>query len=98
MKCNRCQGLMVQDRFLDIQSTGDHWLFAWRCPICGNVEDAQTRHNRSLHPSLENSPTHGGRKKFPLPIYCESFAFESAFDFIRWPFSRQFSDPVKEKA
>jgi hypothetical protein len=68
MKCNRCQGLMVEDRFLDIQSSGDHWFFAWRCTICGNVEDAKTRHNRSLHLSVVNSRRHVMKKNFPVPI------------------------------
>lgn len=64
MRCNRCQGLMVEDRFLDILSSGDRWVFAWRCAACGNVEDAQTRHNRILHPS----PRQSVKKNYSLPI------------------------------
>jgi hypothetical protein len=68
MKCDRCQGLMVEDRFLDIHSSGDHWFFAWRCATCGNVEDAKTRDNRRLHLSVINSPRPVVKKNFPVPI------------------------------
>ena len=38
MPCQRCQGLMVADHFIDMQDDRGHcWLNAWRCVNCGDV-------------------------------------------------------------
>ncbi len=38
MPCQRCQGLMVVDHFIDMQDDRGHfWLNAWRCINCGDV-------------------------------------------------------------
>ena len=39
MNCQRCQGLMVQDRLYDLQDTNIH-CDVWRCICCGNMFDA----------------------------------------------------------
>jgi hypothetical protein len=65
MRCERCEGLMVLDRLVDLESS-ELWLSAWRCANCGNVVDDQIRRHRSQ--PLES---HRGRpvdhSAFPLP-------------------------------
>lgn len=40
MTCERCQGLMVVDHFIDMQDGGGSlWLRAWRCMNCGDIVD-----------------------------------------------------------
>jgi hypothetical protein len=40
MQCRRCQGLMVEDYYIDMEDDqGTHWLRAWRCMSCGEVID-----------------------------------------------------------
>lgn len=46
MDCRRCQGLMIRDRFIDLEETGHLWMTGWRCMNCGHVVDAVTEHNR----------------------------------------------------
>lgn len=47
MRCARCQGLMVQDRFYDLlDDCGLVSLTAWRCVCCGNVVDPIILRNR----------------------------------------------------
>lgn len=48
MKCARCQGLMVPDRFIDLEETGHLWMSGWRCMNCGHVVDSLPEHNRKL--------------------------------------------------
>ncbi len=54
MKCTRCQGLMVEDHFMDFDGTIGHmWASGYRCMNCGNVHDAviqQRRLARTQHP------------------------------------------------
>ena len=38
MDCERCQGLMVQDRLYDLQDTNIH-CDVWRCICCGSLFD-----------------------------------------------------------
>jgi hypothetical protein len=65
MRCERCDGLMVLDRLVDLDSS-ERWLSAWRCANCGNVEDDRIRQHRRQRPSV-----HQGRPvdhvAFPLP-------------------------------
>ena len=40
MECMRCQGLMVEDHFIDMHWTGGlMWMKGWRCMNCGHVVD-----------------------------------------------------------
>ncbi len=46
MNCGRCQGLMISDRFIDLEETGHLWMAGWRCMNCGHVVDHVTEYNR----------------------------------------------------
>ncbi len=53
MECQRCRGLMVQDRAYDLQDTNIH-CDVWRCVCCGNIFDTMIlmnqRNSTSQHP------------------------------------------------
>jgi uncharacterized Zn finger protein len=52
-KCTRCQGLMVEDHFLDFQGTAGHmWTTSYRCMNCGNVHDSIIEQHRLAQPQL----------------------------------------------
>ncbi len=49
MTCQRCQGLMVEDHFLDMEeSYGRPWIRGWRCVTCGDVIDPLIKKRRIL--------------------------------------------------
>jgi len=49
MECMRCQGLMVEDHFIDLYWTsGLMWMKGWRCMNCGHVVDPLIEQNRRL--------------------------------------------------
>jgi hypothetical protein len=62
MRCERCDGLMVTDLYIDMEGGGP-WLKAWRCMCCGNVVD----HQIEAHHSAANPPVQRPRylRKFP---------------------------------
>ena len=40
MICQRCDGLMVRERFDDLElGSAGHEIFAWRCLNCGAIVD-----------------------------------------------------------
>ena len=45
MECQRCRGLMVQDRAYDLQDTNIH-CDVWRCVCCGNIFDTMILMNQ----------------------------------------------------
>jgi hypothetical protein len=50
MTCQRCQGCMARDHFLDLhESGGEWWMEGWRCINCGHVFDPVVERNRRLH-------------------------------------------------
>ena len=50
-KCTRCQGLMVEDHFLDFEGTVGHmWTSSYRCMNCGNVHDSVIEQHRLARP------------------------------------------------
>jgi len=50
MTCLRCEGLMVIDRFDDLQDdTGQNYFQAWHCLVCGEVIDPVIILNRQNH-------------------------------------------------
>jgi len=50
-KCTRCEGLMVEDHFLDFEGTVGHmWTTSHRCMNCGNVHDAVIEQHRLAKP------------------------------------------------
>ena len=51
MNCPRCQGLMVGEKYSDLQDdTGQNSFVAWRCLICGEVLDPVILKHRSAQP------------------------------------------------
>ncbi|MDN5942639.1 MAG: hypothetical protein L0H94_12215 [Nitrospira sp.] len=48
MTCQRCKGLMVEDRFFDLLDSSSQNIPAWRCVICGEVTDMTIVNNRSV--------------------------------------------------
>jgi len=47
MNCSRCQGLMIEEHFLDMQGAfGEMWTTSLRCMNCGHVHDAVIEQNR----------------------------------------------------
>ena len=52
MRCERCDGLMMMDHYIDMEGGGP-WLKAWRCMCCGNVVDNQIKaHHSTANPQL----------------------------------------------
>ena len=50
MRCARCSGLMVRERFEDLQGlgSGDHEYAGWRCINCGAIVDPLRDEHRLL--------------------------------------------------
>ena len=49
MNCRRCQGLMMEDHFLDFEGThGFMWMRGWRCVNCGHAVDPLIEANHRL--------------------------------------------------
>lgn len=48
--CQRCHGLMVPDRFQDLQDeTGQITFYGWRCLVCGDIVDPLIHAHRQAH-------------------------------------------------
>ena len=49
--CTRCQGLLVNVRFMDMLEIDSLWGSGWRCVNCGSIVDSVIQANRRLaHP------------------------------------------------
>lgn len=49
MSCHRCQGLIVEDYFYDMEEAFGHlWIRGWRCLICGDVSDPLINRRRMI--------------------------------------------------
>lgn len=47
MKCERCDGLMLQGDFMDMEESFEGmWLRAWHCVNCGHALDSLMAVNR----------------------------------------------------
>lgn len=47
MKCERCQGLMFEDHFMDMKDFSEGmWVSTWRCMNCGHAVDPVMVANR----------------------------------------------------
>ena len=47
MKCERCQGLMFEDHFMDMNDISEGmWISSWRCMNCGHAVDPVMAANR----------------------------------------------------
>jgi len=60
MECQRCHGLMVQDRAYDLLDTHIH-CDVWRCICCGNIFDTlillnQRNWQSQLQPENDSCP------------------------------------------
>lgn len=52
MHCDRCNGEMYLDTYVDLQDDTGHFSFhAWRCLNCGYVYDPVIAANKKLHPA-----------------------------------------------
>jgi hypothetical protein len=60
MRCQRCQGCMINDQFMDIlNGTGEMDFRGWRCMNCGAITDPViVRH----HQSAASIPTKSRRR------------------------------------
>jgi hypothetical protein len=78
MNCTRCQGLMVQEHFFDMEGTSGHtWSNSQRCMNCGHAHDAVIERNRvTAHkvlapsfsePDYQDEEVHLGRESYVLP-------------------------------
>lgn len=47
MNCHRCNGLMVEERFVDMEDLcGIPWMKGWRCMNCGDILDRRIYQHR----------------------------------------------------
>lgn len=54
MECRRCQGLMAEHDFFDLEGTqGFMWMKGWRCMNCGHAEDPLRAANLRLHEATD---------------------------------------------
>ena len=52
MTCTRCQGLMLQEKMLDLEGGyGEMWSRSWRCVNCGHRDDAVLMQHRQRQPT-----------------------------------------------
>ncbi len=61
MNCTRCQGLMLEERMIDMEGAyGEMWSVSTRCVNCGHRDDAVIQHHRELSAKriLEVMPVH----------------------------------------
>ena len=58
MRCQRCNVVMVNERFY---GPGDPF-WGWRCMVCGNISDPMILENRSQSASLEAKGKKEGRE------------------------------------
>ena len=66
MNCTRCQGLMLDERMIDMEGEyGEMWSVSTRCVNCGHRDDAVIQHHRQLSakPVLATMPA---REAFSL--------------------------------
>jgi hypothetical protein len=72
MKCDRCEGLMIEDDFLDMEESFEGmWLRAWRCLNCGRALDpvilANQQRQGDLKPKLRQDEVF--RKCFSILVH-----------------------------
>lgn len=57
MRCDRCQGLMIEERFLDNDDcSGLAWMKGWRCMNCGLVLDRKIYERRLQQLAAKGGP------------------------------------------
>lgn len=51
MKCPKCDGLMMYEKFLDMGESSTYYFYGWRCITCGTIVDKTIIENR-IHPAI----------------------------------------------
>lgn len=51
MKCPKCDGLMMYEKFLDMGASSTYYFYGWRCITCGTIIDDTIIENR-IHPAV----------------------------------------------
>ena len=51
MNCPRCHSIMVEERFQDLQETGEIHFFGYRCLSCGEILDPLIAEHRDRGPT-----------------------------------------------
>ena len=67
MTCRRCNGLMVRERYDDLEwGSAGYEVFAWRCLNCGAIVDSEIagRHHTTHEPKPD--PLCRQRKKLAM--------------------------------
>ena len=76
MNCLRCQGLMVEDQFIDLEGAfGEMWATSFRCVNCGCVHDAVIERHREARQEKVSVPPTGelGYRDEEVPLGAEAF-------------------------
>lgn len=60
MKCPKCEGLMIYEKFMDMEESSNFYFYGWRCLSCGNIVDSTIVANRALN---ENPPVEKKRRR-----------------------------------
>ncbi len=64
--CRRCHGLMVPERFQDLQDdTGQLSFYGWRCLTCGEIVDPLIQAHRQHQPDAA-APKNRTLSRLPL--------------------------------
>ena len=46
MKCPKCDGLMIYEKFLDMAESSHYYFYGWVCITCGTIVDSTIMENR----------------------------------------------------
>ena len=71
MQCQRCQGVMVIDYFVDLEASNEVWMPGWRCLSCGEVIDpliANHRQRQKAQPDLLGTEQVSSKRESAPPI------------------------------
>ncbi len=75
MTCLRCDGLMVQEKFEDLDGlwSSDHEFTGWRCLNCGAIVDPVIAAHKRITSSAEEHPSVVTGTTSGLMISCGPF-------------------------
>lgn len=46
MKCPKCNGLMIYEKFMDMEESSSFFFYGWRCVSCGSIVDSTIMANK----------------------------------------------------
>jgi hypothetical protein len=76
MRCQRCQGLMVNDYLLDLVNVSGEMDFpGWRCLNCGDITDPVIVRHHQLD---VRAPAKSKRRWWGKPIFGRALAFSAS--------------------